>query len=87
MNLEIIDDGLVWGYHGFINIRYVEDVIDGGFDMVAEVLYKFDDQVVRTLISLEWFNEFKSKMVIKHPGKYDGVNWKLFKLAMNELVE
>jgi hypothetical protein len=73
----IPDTGFAWGQLGFIDSRFVEDVIDGGELKVVDIVYP-DGSVVKQIITENWFREFRNKLVLIDKDLYSGVTYKGF---------
>ncbi|QFH59535.1 hypothetical protein [Serratia marcescens] len=78
--IEEYIEGIVIGYHGFIDCREVEDVIDGGTFWACEMMYKFIDEIIRIEVTRDWFGQWRNKMRLIHGNSYD-VKWHEFHAA------
>ncbi|WP_439090399.1 hypothetical protein [Serratia bockelmannii] len=74
------DEGFVIGYHGFINCRIVEDVINGGMFWACEIIFKDSTEEVRVEVNRNWFGEWRNKMRLQYGDYYD-VKWHEFHAA------
>ncbi|KHT18286.1 MULTISPECIES: hypothetical protein [Pectobacterium] len=84
--IEEIDVGFVIGKHGFINARFVEDVIDGGEFLAVDMLVAGSDEITKIVITRNWFGEWRNKMRLDLGNDYD-VKWCDFHAAIKRQIE
>ncbi|EJD6390197.1 hypothetical protein B6I74_17140 [Klebsiella variicola] len=72
--IEEYIEGIVIGYHGFVDCRIVEDVIDGGTFIAADMIDKYSSGVTKVIIKREWFGPWRNEMKLRYGNSYN-VKW------------
>lgn len=84
--IEEYKEGMVIGYHGFLNCRVVEDVINGGQFLACDLMYKYSDDVYTTVITRSWFGQWRNHMHLLHGEAYH-ITWVDFITAFHRQIE
>ncbi|MFO4219969.1 hypothetical protein AAHC53_23415 [Klebsiella variicola subsp. variicola] len=85
--IEEYIEGIVIGIHGFVNCRVLEDVIDGGFFMAVDMIYRDSDEVVKVVVTRDWFGKWRNEMQLRHPNQGYNVKWHEFHAALTRQIQ
>ncbi|MBG2586424.1 hypothetical protein I4544_09210 [Klebsiella michiganensis] len=85
--IEEYQEGIVIGYHGFVNCRVLEDVIDGGTFIAVDMIYKYSDDVTKVVLNRKWFGPWRNEMNLRYPDAGYNVKWHEFFEAVKRQID